>query len=1071
MLVNILKHFKAFIIMLIILSVLLWLAAFKTFPKEASPAINVPFFTISIVYPWADPETIEKQIVEKLENSLGSITQVKQINSTSAYNVWVISVEFDRAKDISEAYSDINSAIDKIRWDFPDNIKEPILKRVDLTEAPIYTFSVVWPYLPSVLYDKIRDLEDKLQSTEWVSEVNVIWDYIPWVKIKFDYNKLISNKINFSYAISQVQTYLDKFPADKKEVDKNLYTFTIRSYPEEFSEISSYLSNLTLINKEGNVVLLWDVSKVTTWPYMYKKESYLMNKWESYASVTYTIKKVPGTDILLTIDKVKNVIKSYWLKFSDSNYVAEKNFIEKIFSSNDDVFDYSNEDLKKLLVYEIHSQKEKIDSTYKTFISNFRQTTLIIFMVILLFIWFRESIWITIVFPIVFLIAFVVLKAIGFTFNNIVSFSLVLTLWIMVDNLIVVIEWFEEWMKKWLNKWDSIWFSIKNYWKPIMSWNFTTISMFLPIWFMLSGKIGDFMKYMPVTVDVVLVISIFVALVFLPIVLSLLKFNIKVTKDSKWNIIEQNNKLFVKLEWFFRKTIRNYKKAILWFVMLFIFTIWLASQFLRADFLPPVDTNNIYVNLKYTSDTTFNENKKITASIAEKIDSYFWEEKNKNLLAYQNINIWDYKSLDPLDSVVYSNWFNPDLSYIDLKLTDKDFERNYDSYLIKKELSEKIKKEDFSSKIKSLEFFIQKSWPSWWKDVNFYLVWNDLKDIVDFYIKLEPLLKSIEWTFDWSNSLEYTNWKIDITWDIEKLKQFDISSKELDLFIASIESSTDYEPNGVILKRLDDYSSDLIEVKAFTKIYWLNILDILIPWRDIYVKDLIKSVKLKWEVKSLTHSDWKLVLNIWAYKTKETSLWSVTPLIEEYIDVVSKSVDGIRLEYAWDVKDMQNSMTDLMKAFWVWIILMFSVLVLHFGNFRQPFLVLSVIPFLFIWAILLLTITWLPFSFPAQLGMFWLMWVWVNDAILLIERYNNEKKSNKKYINNDELILDVIRARFKPVLLTTLTTVLWLTTLAIKDALWWSLAIAFIWGLLVWTFIILVYIPAMLKWGLVRNNK
>jgi multidrug efflux pump subunit AcrB len=102
--------------------------------------------------------------------------------------------------------------------------------------------------------------------------------------------------------------------------------------------------------------------------------------------------------------------------------------------------------------------------------------------------------------------------------------------------------------------------------------------------------------------------------------------------------------------------------------------------------------------------------------------------------------------------------------------------------------------------------------------------------------------------------------------------------------------------------------------------------------------------------------------------------------------------------------------------------------------------------------------------------MFWLMWVWVNDAILLIERYNNEKDSKNKYKNDDELILDVIRARFKPVLLTTLTTVLWLTTLAVKDDLWGSLAVAFIWGLLLWTFIILVYIPAMLKWGLARKN-
>jgi len=1052
--VSILKHLKAFIIMLMLLAVMIGFYSFKTFPKEASPAINVPFFTVTVIYPWADPETIEKQVVEKLENNMSSIAKLKEVNSVSAYNVWVISLEFDRDKNISEAYSDINSAIDKTRSNFPEEVKEPIVKRVDVTDSPIYTFSVVGPYLPSVLYDKIRDLEDQLQATKWVSEVDVVGSYVPWVKVKFDYDKLLKKKINFSYAISQIQTYLDKFPADKKEIDNNLYTFTLRSYPDNIDNIADFLWNLSIVDKAWNSIMLKDVADITVWPYMFKKETYLMDDESNYSSITYSIKKVPGSDILETIANVKQKVLDYGLIYSDKNFNPPKQLNPK-------------DDLKELQVFEVASQKEKIDATYKTFISNFRQTSVIIFFVILLFIWFSESIAITLVFPLVYLIAFIALKAYWYTFNNIVSFSLVLTLWIMVDNLIVVIEWFEEWQKKWLWKWESVEFSLKSYWKPIISWNFTTISMFLPIGFMLSGKIGDFMKYMPTTVDVVLIISIFVALVFLPVVLTSMKFTPK--KDDLKKEEEHENKLFNKLEWFFRFTIDNYKKSIFSFVIIIWITIFGASQFLKADFLPPVDTNNIYMNLKFTSDTTLKENREITWKLAEDVNEYF--DEHKGLLAFTNINIWNYKSLDPLDNVVYKESFNPDLSYLNLKLTDKDFQRNYSSVVMVQDLKKVIKKENYGEKLTSLEIFIQKSWPSGWKDVNFYLVWNKLEDLVDFYNKLEPKLKQIPWTYDWDNSLEYTNWKLDITWDIDKLKQFDISSKELDLLLASIQTSENYEPNGVLLKSLDDYSSDLIDVKAYTKLNNQDILNIIVPWRDIYLKQLIKNVEIKWEVKSLNHSNARLILNVWAYKTKETSLWSITPKIEEYIANIQKEIPGVSLEYAWDVKDMQNSMKDLLSAFGIGIILMFSVLVLHFGNFRQPFLVLSVIPLLFIGAIFALTLLWLPLSFPAQLGMFGLMWVWVNDAILLIERYNNEKDSKKKYKDNDDLILDVIRARFKPVLLTTLTTVLGLLTLAIKDELWWSLAVAFIWGLLLGTFIILVYIPSMLKWGLVRADK
>jgi len=95
--------------------------------------------------------------------------------------------------------------------------------------------------------------------------------------------------------------------------------------------------------------------------------------------------------------------------------------------------------------------------------------------------------------------------------------------------------------------------------------------MFLPIGFMLSGKIGDFMKYMPVTVDIVLLISIFVALVFLPIVLSMLKFKIKVDKNKIDNI-EHENKLFLFFKWFFKKSIKNYKKSVFVFILLFFLT-------------------------------------------------------------------------------------------------------------------------------------------------------------------------------------------------------------------------------------------------------------------------------------------------------------------------------------------------------------------------------------------------------------------------------------------------------------------------------------------------------------------
>lgn len=1032
MYINFIKHFRPFIILLMLLVLWIWASSFFSLPKEASPWINVPFFTITTVYPWADPETITTQIIEKFENEFQSIAWVSSLESISAYNVWVISVEFERTKNSTEAYSELQSAIDKVKWDFSPSVKMPVLKKTDTTDSPILTFSVWWQYLQWALYDKVSFLENELLKIQWVSDVIIIWETTNEIKIKFDYEKLLLSKINYSQAINTIGTYIDKFPAWKKDLNESLYTLSLRTYPKDLEKTRDFLKDITLVNIDWKTINLSEVANVIVEPSYAEKYSYIDDKKDSYNTITYQIKKVPWSDILQIIDEIHTVLEK------QNNYFTKNN----------------------LKIFEVDSQKESIDSTYKTFVWNFRQTSLIIFIIIFLSIWFKESIAISIVFPLVYFMSFIYLTFIWYTFNNIVSFSLVLTLWIMVDNLVVISEWFEEWLNKWYDKYKAINYSVSTYWKALLSWNFTTISMFIPIWFMLSGKIGDFMKYMPTTVDSVLIFSMIASLLFLPIIFSLMNFEPREVKESHF--------LFDKLKWFFTFTIKHFKLTLLFFLILTLFTWFLTKTFIKVDFLPPVDTNNIYVNLQFDKNTSLEENKQISAKIIKEINNYF--SQKSWVLNFISLSIWDYKTTDPLLWVVYRNSFAPEVSYLNLRLIDTKQRTKWNiSYNLAWEIKEYLSKKDFWAKLLSVESFIQKSWPSKWKDINFLIEWNNLEDLWKFYFKISKELQEIPWTYDWASSLEYTNWKLEIVWDVDKLKQFNISSGELDLLLASFQFTDNYEPNGIIIEKLDDFGWDLLDVKwyiVFDEKSKEALLNTRIPARDIYLSDIIKETKILPEVKSISHSEWKMIVNIWAYKTKETSLWAITPKIDEIMKTNLKDYPEVNYSYSGDVQDMQKSMADLMKAFWLGILFMFSVLVLHFSSFKQAFLILSVIPLLFVWAFLFLIIFWLPFSFPAQLWMFGLMWVWVNTAILLLERYNEIKNQN---LGKIEILLDVVKSRLKPVLLTTTTTILGLVTLALTDEMWWSLAMAFMWGLIIWTLVILLYIPAMLSWWM--NNK
>ncbi|EKD66772.1 MAG: Outer membrane efflux protein [uncultured bacterium (gcode 4)] len=1033
MYINFIKHFRPFIILLMLLVLWIWASSFFSLPKEASPWINVPFFTITTVYPWADPETITTQIIEKFENEFQSIAWVSSLESISAYNVWVVSVEFERTKNSTEAYSELQSAIDKVKWDFSPSVKMPVLKKTDTTDSPILTFSVWGQYLPWALYNKVSFLENELLKIKWVSDVIIIWEITNEIKIKFDYEKLLLLKINYSQAINTISTYIDKFPAWKKDINESLYTLSLRTYPKDLEKTRDFLKDIALINIDWKSLNLSEVAQIIIEPTYAKKNSYIDDKIDSYNTVTYQIKKVPWSDILQIIDEIHEVLEK-----------------------QNDYFTQSN-----LKIFEVDSQKESIDSTYKTFVWNFWQTSLIIFIIIFLSIWFKESIAISIVFPLVYFASFIYLTFIWYTFNNIVSFSLVLTLWIMVDNLVIISEWFEEWLNKWYDKYKAINYSVSTYWKALLSWNFTTISMFIPIWFMLSGKIGDFMKYMPTTVDSVLIFSMIASLLFLPIIFSLMNFKPREAKEKHF--------LFDKLKGFFTFTIKHFKLTLLFFLFLTVFTWFLTKIFIKVDFLPPVDTNNIYINLQFDKNTSLEENKQISAKITKDINNYF--SKKPWVLDFTSLNIWDYKTTDPLLWVVYRNSFAPEVSYLNLRLNNTKQRPKWNiSYNLAWDLKEYLSKKDFWAKLISMESFIQKSWPSKWKDINFLIEWNNLEDLWKFYTQILWEIQKIPWTYDWASSLEYTNWKLEIIWDVNKLKQFNISSQEVDLLLTSLQFTDNYEPNGIIIEKLDDFGWDLLDVKwyiVFDDKSKEALLNTRIPWRDIYLSDIIKETKILPEVKSISHNEWKMIINIWAYKTKEASLWAITPKIDEILINNIKDYPQINYSYSWDVQDMQKSMTDLIKAFWLGILFMFWVLVLHFSSFKQALLILSVIPLLFVWAFLFLVIFGLPFSFPAQLWMFGLMWVWVNTAILLIERYNEIRNQN---LDRIELLLDVVRSRLKPVLLTTTTTILGLVTLAITDEMWWSLAMAFMWGLIIWTLVILLYIPAVLSWGLYRKR-
>ncbi len=1047
---KILRQYRPFLLLIMILILWLGLYSFKNMPKESSPSIDIPFFVITAIYPGADAKSVQEQVTQKIENKLPSINDISSYKSISADSVSSITVQFKKWTDKNTAYNDLQSALNELKWNLPKNINLR-LKKINLVDIPVYTFSIVWNLYPSILYDKVRFLKDDLEKISWVDSVNVIWGYVPIVKINFNYNKLKKYHFKVNQLVGIINSSIIKIPIGKKQINNLLYSFEMRTYSLSWNNLINkleafkrQLNSIPLINKWWNILRLKDIANIDISHPFYKKESFIDGK----TAITYIVYKTSWTDILNLVKRIKNYLKT-------KNSFFRKNHLKAV---------------------EITSQTIDVNKTFDTFLSNFRETTLIILFVIGLFVWIKEAFSVFLAFPLVYLITFIYLNSIWYTFNSIVSFSLVLTLWIMVDNLIVIIEWVDEALGKWMNKYEATLFSIKTYRKPILAWNFTTIAMFFPLNFMLSGRIGEFMKYLPTTIDATLVFSMIVAFVFLPIIISFFKFKRKENVENKIDLENKpKNKPKNKKNNIYKNIylkILNYPKTIiLSFWLIFILSLLSFIKLGSVNFLPATDKNNIYVDIKYNKSFSLEENKKDTNKIYKYV-KYFFNKYYPWIVKNIAITIWDYETTQPLDRVIYNNSFNPNLSKINIRLIDTNKRNSYENAIkIYPRLNTYLhsKLHNFNWQIKEIDAFIRKNWPSAWKDIGFNI---SVKKIIDWkskieilannYDKLLPKLKKIYWTYGWSSSLEYSNWRIQILYNLDKIKLFNLNISDINTFLLGLYSRTqNYQWWGINISSLSDFWKDIIPVKGYIVVQNNQKLDyshLIIPWTNIYVSQVVKSIKIKPDIKYYKHLDGILVINIQAYKNPNITLWNIT----KQIDTIIKKFSEIKLTYASDVKDMKQSMKDLWLAFLVGIFLMFIVLVLNFGNYKQSLIVFSIIPLLFIGAFIFLIIFHLPFWFPAQLGMFGLIWVGVNDAILLIDRYN---EISKKYLDKsqDELLLEVVQSRIKPVFLTTLTTVLWLATLAVKDALWGSLALSFMWWLILWTLIILIYIPAMLK--------
>ena len=1018
--INFLKQNKLVIMILAVFLGLYWFYSLMTITKEVTPSVNIPYYNIVVVYPWADAKTIEEQVTSKLEQKFKSINFLKKITSKTSYNFAVITLEFMTQKKDNDAINDIKSSIDQIYTSFPSEVKYPTVKKVDITDSPMYVFSIASKNPLETLYPIVSPLEDDIKSIKWVSDVSIIGKPQQKIKINFDFNKLAQNNLDISLVIWQLKSAFIKMPTDKKQIQNSLYSFEIATYENDIQKIIQQVKDFEIIDIWWKTIKVSDIATVKFGYKWSQQKSFLFFSGDTVNAISFQVKKVPWYD-------VNNLTLNIKTKITE--------------------FAKNNPDLQ---VIEIQSSEKSIKRIYNLFFENFLETWLIVLLIVLVFLWFRSSIIILVSFVLVYLINFWVFKIIWSSFNNIVSFGLILILGIMIDNLIVVTQWIIVWYREtWNIRW-AIEFSLKNYSRPIIFGTMTTIAIFVPMYFGLTWMIWEFMKPFPLTVTSNLLISLFVSLIILPVLFAIFL--------AKTEIKEVKSMVFLESLWkkmwnfFFRK---NQKKkwsvwlmSIFWILFAFAFVLmWIGI--IKIDFLWNSDSENIWINMQYTPWISTTQNQEYTNQITQDVWSYVMQKYGK--------------AIEYIEVSIGSRWMQQwqkdpsNIASLSIKLVPiKD--RNIKSYVMNEQLQSYVKtiksKYEF---LKDITTLTMKWWP--WagsKPVWFYLVWDDYTVIGNYISKMLPLIVQIPWVFNLSTSLEYGNGRLKYLLDTNQLKQLNSSAMSVALMFAAIQNG-EYEPNWISIKDFTEFWKDTISLVWFIDFNG-NIDDQKI-W-NIYLSQLIQKKYFEPELSSIDKINWSKAVQITADKTTKTALGDVTSKINQIIKE-NPLPTWVRYEVWADIEAQQSVGKDLWKSLWIWLLLMFLILVVQFKNLKYPLIVISSIFLSISWALIILAITGYPFSFPAQIWIFWVLWVWVNQAIIHIEDFKDFYERDG--MSSLESFRKSISIRFVPIFLTKLTTILWLLILALKDELFGSMAIAFIWWLLVSFFITLVYIPAFVR--------
>lgn len=1011
-------------ILMVIVITILGILSYGKLSRDAMPPFTIRACQVITQFPGASPERVEKLVTDKIEKVVQEIPELKNVTSESRTGVSIIVVTLNddvKQKDLQAVWDKIRRKIDGIKNELPENISGPTVKDDGL--GVVYGIQLGLKsdgFSYSELKTYADDIRNDLIKLDEVSRVEIGGIREERVYVEFDNARLTQYGISTNQLKNAITATNIVFPGGQINLDNERIVLEPTGNYETVDDIKNTLISV----KANSMIKLGDIANVRLG---YETPQHSIVKVDGKNGLSLALSLAEGANISKLGDKIDNKIVEY----NTSLPVG-------------------------ITVNRIASQDQYVNYRVNTFVSNVFQSILVVLVVMLLFLGFRTGMVVASLIPITMVMTLMLMNFLDIGLNQVTLAALIMALGMLVDNSIVVSESILVKIKDGVSPKNAAIESCRELTIPLLISTLTTSAAFLAF-FLADGAMGEMMGNIFIVITITLICSWIIALSFVAMISVIVIAN----KKGKVNTekVESKNKPDA-----FEKLRGQYKGILFWVlkrpkgfvavvIVMFFTSIFLFPK-LPFIFMPEMDRNLVVVDINLPQGTKIEETEKVVDEISDFINTNLlvtkeeWQTKE----GVQNFTSFIGKGPNSYD-LGYTQQ-QPNSGYAHMLLNTTSYDAN-------KEIVTVLNKYTFENFPDAEISASSLSSPGGSKyNVSVRVSGEDPEKLLAISEQIKAEMSQIEGTQtindDWGPNIK----KVVINIDPYKTGMAGITNQDIAISLRTALAGVDIgdyrDLDGNIPIVLQNEKGNSMDLKTLESVTVFS----QPTGRNVPLTQ-VATVDIKWQRAKIMRRDLNRTITINCNVGAGFTAAGITKQINTYLKDISKDWEK---GYSYNLGGENERSTEAMGAvilnlpFSAFIILL--LLTLQFNSFRKTFIVLSTIPLGIIGVVIGLVAFRSYFGFMAFMGLISLAGIVVNNAIVLLDRIDIEINEFGK--NSFQAIIDAAQQRFRPILLTTFTTVLGLIPLYMGGGLMWEpMAVAIMVGLLFATIITLLFVPAL----------